>query len=65
LLPQVDIDWGKYGKYTMAVGADARSMDGSAVGAPENWRKAQMKREHTAAEKCITGHEVRPAHLSQ
>jgi len=42
--PTVHIDWGKYGKYDLVIAADGKSMSGSAVGQPDNWRKAQFTR---------------------
>ena len=41
--PTIDIDWGKFGKYTLTIAADGESMSGSATGQPDNWRKAQRK----------------------
>ncbi len=38
--PVVHIAWGKYGNYELAIEPSGESMAGSAVGQPENWRKA-------------------------
>ena len=38
--PTVHIDWAKFGQYELVIAADGQSMAGSAVGQPDNWRKA-------------------------
>jgi len=42
--PKVEINWGKFGTYELTIAADGESMDGSAKGQPENWRKAKRLR---------------------
>jgi len=42
--PSVHINWGKFGKYVLKMSADGKSMEGSAEGQPDNWRKAKRMR---------------------
>ena len=42
--PVVNINWGQFGNYQLVIAADGQSMAGSAVGQPDNWRKAQRIR---------------------
>ena len=39
-VPTVYINWGKYGEYELRMAPDGASMEGSAKGQPDNWRKA-------------------------
>ena len=47
----LSIDWGKYGKYTLAM--KDGTLEGSVVGQPDDWRKATFVRARTAAESLI------------
>ena len=42
--PTVYINWGKYGEYELTMAPDGESMEGSAKGNPEQWRKAARLR---------------------
>ena len=59
---KVSVNWGKYGKYEMTVSADGKSMEGNYVGYPDDWRKAQFIRVHTADEKAQFAHDAAHAH---
>ena len=41
---KLHINWGKYGKYELALDEDGQNMAGSAEGDPSNWRKATRLR---------------------
>ena len=49
----VQIDWGKYGKYVLRPQPDG-SLAGSVVGTPDDWRKASLVREFTPAEELLS-----------
>ena len=40
----LEIDWGKYGHYTMNVAEGGKTMEGCYTGYPDDWRKAAWKR---------------------
>lgn len=51
---ELHIDWGKYGKYTLAIEDKAcKTFSGSADGKPESWRKMDFKRPFTTAETML------------
>merc|ERR1712216_557803 len=37
--PEIEINFDKYGIYVLKVSADGQTMEGSAKGQPDNWRK--------------------------
>lgn len=41
---QVEIDWGKYGKYEFVIDAATGTMNGCKKGEPQNWRRATFVR---------------------
>jgi hypothetical protein len=47
---KLSVTWGRFGNYDMTVSSDGKSMEGFYVGYPEDWRKAQFVRAHTAEE---------------
>lgn len=59
---RISINWGKYGKYEMVVAADGRSMEGCYAGYPQDWRKAEFIRQHTAEEKQRFAQDAAHAH---
>ena len=50
--PTLNIDFGKYGKYALEQQADG-TLSGSAVGAPDNWRKMAFVRAFAPAELAL------------
>mmetsp|Transcript_23929 Transcript_23929/g.77241 ORF Transcript_23929/g.77241 Transcript_23929/m.77241 type:complete len:191 (+) Transcript_23929:51-623(+) len=50
----VRVDWGKYGKYELAMQPDG-SLSGGVLGKPEDWRKAVFVRAFTPTEELLSG----------
>ena len=42
--PTVHISWGRFGEYELKMAPDGESMEGSAKGQPDNWRRASRIR---------------------
>ena len=47
---KITVEWGKFGNYTMELQEDGKSMKGFYTGYPDDWRKGQWIRAHTAEE---------------
>ena len=43
-------EWGQFGTYDMEIAADGKSMKGSYVGYPDDWRSGSFTRKHTEEE---------------
>ena len=41
----IEIDWGQYGRYVLAINPETKTMEGSTKGKPEDWRKAVYVRD--------------------
>lgn len=50
--PTMYINWGKYGEYELVVSADGQTMQGSAKGQPDNWRRCRRLRALGAVEEA-------------